>query len=90
MSDTGRDATEDDAAHLEDVPDGLGCAEVWEELSERRGEGTENGDPADRGDADLDDHADLDGLADDDTEDDGSGSSTAERVGDGQGATGRG
>ncbi|WP_266076714.1 hypothetical protein [Haladaptatus caseinilyticus] len=26
---------EDD--HLEDVPDGSGCTEIWEHLSERRG-----------------------------------------------------
>ena len=27
---------EDDAAHLEGLPDGCGCAEVWEHLSEAR------------------------------------------------------
>jgi hypothetical protein len=26
----------DDAAHLADVEDGAGCAEIWERLSERR------------------------------------------------------
>ena len=30
-----------DPEHLEDVPDGCGCAEVWEHLSERREERTE-------------------------------------------------
>ncbi|WP_227373671.1 hypothetical protein [Haladaptatus halobius] len=28
--------SEDD--HLDDVPDGSGCTEIWEHLSERRGE----------------------------------------------------
>lgn len=31
--------TTDDGAHLEDVPDGSGCTEIWERLSEQRGEG---------------------------------------------------
>jgi len=31
MSDTERDD-----AHLDDVEDGCGCAEIWERLSERR------------------------------------------------------
>lgn len=26
----------DDGAHLESLPDGCGCAEVWEHLSEAR------------------------------------------------------
>lgn len=26
----------DDATHLSDLPDGAGCAEVWEHLSENR------------------------------------------------------
>jgi hypothetical protein len=30
---------DDDRAHLADVPDGCGCAEVWERLSDRRDEG---------------------------------------------------
>ncbi|WP_227355723.1 hypothetical protein [Haladaptatus salinisoli] len=30
------DRPEDD--HLDDVPDGSGCTEIWEHLSERRGE----------------------------------------------------
>ena len=30
------DPREVDVSHLEDVDDGCGCAEVWEELSERR------------------------------------------------------
>jgi hypothetical protein len=30
---TGADV---DASHLDDVDDGCGCAEVWEELSEQR------------------------------------------------------
>jgi len=30
-------APDDDAdAHLDDVPDGAGCTEIWERLSERR------------------------------------------------------
>lgn len=29
---------EDERAHLDDVDDGCGCAEVWEHLSEQRGE----------------------------------------------------
>jgi hypothetical protein len=29
--------------HLSDVPDGCGCAEVWEHLSERRRSETERG-----------------------------------------------
>lgn len=28
--------TDDDRAHLEDVEDGCGCAEVWDHLSEQR------------------------------------------------------
>jgi hypothetical protein len=28
----------DDAGHLDDVPDGAGCTEIWERLSERRKE----------------------------------------------------
>ncbi|QKG91452.1 hypothetical protein HPS36_00810 [Halorubrum salinarum] len=28
----------DDAGHLDDVPDGAGCTEIWERLSERREE----------------------------------------------------
>lgn len=28
-----------DEAHLADIPDGSGCAEVWEHLAERRGDG---------------------------------------------------
>lgn len=31
-----RDTTADDDAHLDDLEDGCGCAEVWEHLSERR------------------------------------------------------
>ncbi|WP_256558077.1 hypothetical protein [Halomarina litorea] len=27
---------DDDRAHLDDLEDGCGCAEVWEHLSERR------------------------------------------------------
>jgi len=30
---SGRDA---DGAHLDDLPDGAGCVEIWERLSERR------------------------------------------------------
>jgi len=34
------DAADDgvETAHLEDVEDGCGCAEVWEHMSERRAE----------------------------------------------------
>ena len=28
----------DGAGHLDDVPDGAGCTEIWERLSERREE----------------------------------------------------
>jgi hypothetical protein len=31
-----RSAPREDDDHLEDVPDGCGCAEVWEHLSDRR------------------------------------------------------
>jgi len=31
------DAVDDD--HLEELPDGSGCVEVWEHLAERRGDG---------------------------------------------------
>lgn len=31
-----RAGDEEDAAHLDDVGDGCGCAEIWEHLSERR------------------------------------------------------
>ena len=34
---TAEDA-EVDTTHLDDVEDGCGCAEVWEHLSEQRGE----------------------------------------------------
>jgi hypothetical protein len=30
------DADEDDGAHLDDVPTGAGCTEIWEKLSEQR------------------------------------------------------
>lgn len=33
------------ADHLEDVDDGCGCAEIWEHMSERRGEASDE--PAD-------------------------------------------
>lgn len=37
MSDASADAAEERGdAHLADVEDGCGCAEVWEHLSERR------------------------------------------------------
>jgi len=32
------DDTDDDTTHLNDLPDGAGCAEVWEHLSENRDE----------------------------------------------------
>jgi hypothetical protein len=28
--------TSEDGAHLDDVPDGCGCVELWEELSDQR------------------------------------------------------
>lgn len=31
---------DDDTAQLEDVPDGCGCTEIWEYLSERRNQET--------------------------------------------------
>jgi|GEM_PF-378423 len=36
-TDGGQDRTEDDDTddHLRDVPDGAGCTEIWEHLSER-------------------------------------------------------
>ncbi|MDB2225133.1 hypothetical protein PM076_03865 [Halorubrum ezzemoulense] len=44
-SGTEADGSEDDgdgraeeSAHVEDVPDGAGCTEIWERLSERREE----------------------------------------------------
>lgn len=37
---TTGDESSDDDAHLADVPDGCGCAEIWEQLAEQRGEGT--------------------------------------------------
>lgn len=30
----------DDGGHLDEVPDGCGCVEIWEHLSEERREGT--------------------------------------------------
>jgi hypothetical protein len=30
------DAETDDTTHLNDLPDGAGCAEIWEHLSENR------------------------------------------------------
>lgn len=39
---TGRRSADERAAdteHLDDVPDGSGCAEIWEHLSEDRDEG---------------------------------------------------
>lgn len=40
---------QDDDDHLSDVPDGSGCAEIWEHLSERRAEsdGTDDTDDDD-------------------------------------------
>ena len=32
----------DDTSHLEEVPDGSGCTEIWEHLSERRGSDEED------------------------------------------------
>ena len=37
MADQSEDDTIDEVnAHVEDVPDGCGCAEIWEHLSDRR------------------------------------------------------
>lgn len=30
--------SDDDDAHLADIPDGAGCTEIWEHLSDGRGE----------------------------------------------------
>lgn len=39
-----RETARRDANHLADVPDGSGCTEIWEELSERReNDGSEGG-----------------------------------------------
>lgn len=32
----GIDPAADDDHHLDDLPDGLGCVEIWERLSEHR------------------------------------------------------
>ena len=32
---TRDDRDREDAAHLEDVPDGAGCTEIWEHIGER-------------------------------------------------------
>ncbi len=49
------DGSERPDDHLEGIDDGCGCAEVWDYLSERRGDGT---------DADRSDGADDDGRTD--------------------------
>ena len=44
MSNRGRRTAEEaaeDRAHLSELPDGCGCAEVWEHLSERREAGAD-------------------------------------------------
>jgi hypothetical protein len=33
---SNRSASDDDDAHLADVPDGAGCTEIWEHLSDER------------------------------------------------------
>lgn len=39
MNDDADDERTDDAPdHLQDIPDGSGCTEIWERLSERRTE----------------------------------------------------
>lgn len=43
-ADRRTDGPADAFEHLESVPDGSGCTEIWEHLSERR-----SGDPDDRG-----------------------------------------
>ena len=37
VADGGRQSGADDADHLRDLPDGAGCAEIWEHLSARQG-----------------------------------------------------
>lgn len=36
MSDARESDRGADGEHLADVPDGVGCAEIWEQLSDRR------------------------------------------------------
>lgn len=38
LADGGDGPDRDDDAHLRDLPDGAGCAEIWEHLSERQAE----------------------------------------------------
>jgi len=35
-TDVPEDEADDDTSHLDELPDGAGCAEVWEHLSEGR------------------------------------------------------
>lgn len=45
MSEDGdEDRTDDVPDHLQDIPDGSGCTEIWERLSEERTEGVETDD----------------------------------------------
>ena len=43
---------EDDTAHLDELPDGSGCTEIWEHLSERRSEARDPEDPKDESEDD--------------------------------------
>ena len=36
--DAGDDEDEDDTGHLDDLPDGAGCTEIWEHISDNRDE----------------------------------------------------
>ena len=38
LPDGGDSEDNDDTAHLRDLPDGAGCTEIWEHLSERQAE----------------------------------------------------
>lgn len=45
------DEVDDDGAHLEDVPSGAGCTEIWEKLSEQREAAAAEADDAEANDA---------------------------------------
>jgi len=50
MSNYGRDDPDErEGSHLEDVPDGCGCAEVWEFAAERRQQSRNTGGPEGNG-----------------------------------------
>lgn len=42
--DSQDEATDGTEGHLDSVPDGAGCAEIWEHLSDRRDEGDNESD----------------------------------------------